>query len=491
MKLTEEQELVVKTSKNANILKVNAYPGTGKTFILSKIAEANIHSNILYLAFNSAIVNEAKGKFPSNTTIKTTHSLAFNYTKEIHDGRIRSNITTIETAKTLKVNYKIASIINTTLSLFLSSSYVEINEEIISKLINNENYIEEDKISIDYLANEVTKLFKKIYNNEFHGYPHDYYLKCFQMKNNKINKFDLILLDEAQDTNEVTMDIFNKIKGRKIVVGDSHQQIYNSLRHTINPMQNLKSDYELYLTKSFRLKKQVAEYTSNILNNFKNEKHEIDGISTEKVDDRIAIISRTNSMLIEYINDRLKANDFTCVRDPNSIFSTAIDAFYIINDQLDRVSDIKFKYITKRSQLDTLAIYDIEVKNGIKIAEKYGTKLFELRDGAMKAVCNKNTAKFTFTTAHTSKGLEFSNVKLAEDFPDPVDLILKKGIKNLDSFYKRIDNDYNSVKDIIEEINLFFVAATRSKNSLEVVKDYYMNTKDEINEFLSYERNIV
>uniref|UniRef100_UPI0013D42A21 UvrD-helicase domain-containing protein n=1 Tax=Klebsiella pneumoniae TaxID=573 RepID=UPI0013D42A21 len=56
---------------------------------------------------------------------------------------------------------------------------------------------------------------------------HDGYLKLFQLSKPDLSKqFGLIMVDEWQDTNEVTMDIVLEQDARLILVGDRHQSIY-------------------------------------------------------------------------------------------------------------------------------------------------------------------------------------------------------------------------------------------------------------------------
>ena len=74
-KYTEEQRAVIESK--ADSLVVNAFAGTGKTTMLVGFAEARPRSRILYLAFNKAVAEEAKARFPSNVDAKTSHSLAF------------------------------------------------------------------------------------------------------------------------------------------------------------------------------------------------------------------------------------------------------------------------------------------------------------------------------------------------------------------------------------------------------------------------------
>ncbi len=83
------------------------------------------------------------------------------------------------------------------------------------------------------------------------------------------------MLDEAQDTNEVTLGIFNCLNSKiKIYVGDRHQQIY-SFRGSKNALDKISCDKQLYLSQSFRFNETIANYANILLRNFKNEQVDI------------------------------------------------------------------------------------------------------------------------------------------------------------------------------------------------------------------------
>ena len=80
MNLTEEQQNIINISgtlKQGQSLKIDACAGSGKTFTLVAITKAYKEKRFLYLAFNKAVVEQARSRFPNNVSIYTTHSLAF------------------------------------------------------------------------------------------------------------------------------------------------------------------------------------------------------------------------------------------------------------------------------------------------------------------------------------------------------------------------------------------------------------------------------
>ena len=81
---------------------------------------------------------------------------------------------------------------------------------------------------------------------------------------------DFILIDEAQDMNPATFDIFQKQKTlhnngiQLIVVGDAYQQIYG-FRRTIDALAKMGRDILLPLTISFRFGPKIARLANKIL----------------------------------------------------------------------------------------------------------------------------------------------------------------------------------------------------------------------------------
>ena len=75
LKPTLEQKQALELFLTQESLKINAYAGTGKTSTLVMLSEADNRKG-LYLAFNRAIVNDAKEKFNSSTSCMTISKLA-------------------------------------------------------------------------------------------------------------------------------------------------------------------------------------------------------------------------------------------------------------------------------------------------------------------------------------------------------------------------------------------------------------------------------
>lgn len=99
--LTNEQQAIV--AARGNVVKVNAFAGTGKTSTLVAFAADRIDRRILYLAFNRAICAEATMKFPANVTSRTAHAMAYHELKDKYRLHARSYRPT-EIAKFLEID---------------------------------------------------------------------------------------------------------------------------------------------------------------------------------------------------------------------------------------------------------------------------------------------------------------------------------------------------------------------------------------------------
>lgn len=474
MKITNEQTEILNSIEKYKKIKINAFAGTGKTTTLNLIANHYKNKRILYIAFNSAVKNEASRLFPSNVFIKTTHGLAYLAIK---------NNTKIDLNK-LK-NYRVADIADIySLDYSKALSALKIFESFCN---NTQETISESDIE--------HKTAKKMFDHMLLGKlapTHGFYLKYYYilLKNEQIRSYsyDLILLDEAQDTNSVTLGIFESLNSKtKLLVGDIHQQIY-SFRGSRNILDKIDVNKTLYLSTSFRFNNSIAKYANNLLANFKNETIQIktqkneeeNSLNKESKLPTKAFISRTNGLLIDEIARKIdKKEPFVTVRDPEEIFALTCEVHYFLLNQNKKIKINNFlKKFSTIEELDDYAkeVDDFELKSGIKIAKEYKKEIFEFKDIAKKfykAWENrykngfvKRVEEITFlSTAHTSKGLEWESVEIADDFADFAELLLKLGFKDFKSFkksYKKISSN-----DLLDEFNLFYVAITRAKQNIK------------------------
>ena len=138
---------------------------------------------------------------------------------------------------------------------------------------------------------------------------------------------------------------------------------------------------------------------------------------------------------------------------------------------------------------------DVETQTSASIAKTYRGKLFMFYQKAKEYYESKEKPEIYLTTAHTAKGLEWDKITLTDDFHilDRIARYLadKETISQTPLVDFIQDLKRNQVlQTVIDEINLYYVAITRSKG--EVIDNTELDTIDikRINEQLKYKTKI-
>ena len=483
MNLTREQLAVINSTGN---IKINAVAGSGKTTTLIEYARVRPKTGkILYLAFNKTVRQEAIRKFRNtglkNVQVETAHSLAYKHIVFKNQYKVRhQGYKTFEIAELLGLKgngekhaeYIIANHINKFISYFCNSEKQKIRE------LNYLDVVTDDKAKTfvttfyDYIEKMARLLLGKMNKGEIEV-THDFYLKKFQLENPVLN-YDYILFDEAQDASAVMLDIFLKQKGTKVIVGDIHQQIY-SWRFAVNALKD--AEFKSYsLTTSFRFNQNIADLAIGILK-WKNHlvEHEtfsINGNGNSTETKAKAVLARTNLGLltkaIEYVTEKRKVKQIYFEGNINSY--TYADEGASLYDVLNLYNGkrrlIKDKLIQKMKDMEELEDYikkteDVQLGMMVEIVREYGNEI----PGIIKEIKQKHVennarekAEMIFSTVHRSKGMEYDTIQLVNDF------ITEEAIEKTMADFSEKAN----ILKLNEEINLLYVAVTRTKNSIYI-----------------------
>lgn len=461
--LTEEQQEVAdyaKEIKGKELILINSVAGSGKTTLLRAIASNIGTKKGLYLAYNKAIATESSNKFPSNIECRTTHSLAYR-----------------ATVKPMKLKVGFFGHRQVTEKISYSDKYMlseDIKEFCLSSHLTYSDYAKANKRINTKLANKYLNLMSE----GTIECTHDFYLKVFHilLANNDIDmeEYELLMIDEAGDLNEVTLEIFKLLPGRiKVAVGDPYQNIY-TFNHTINCFDRLEGEGTTFkLSKSFRVPESIASSVQSFCKEYLNPEMEFDGITdTGAAIKTRGYISRTNSGLIGKLIDLDKASTpYNLVRKAQEIFKVPLlvaglkyqgkifDPAYNhvqegVDDWYENVKGIKVKHPTLFGYLRFKYIEDIAILQAISLIMKYGKSAIFSAYADAKNHSNKNY-DLTLLTAHSSKGLEFDEVTLAPDMNYSVDMVVE-----------RLGGGPYDKEDIKgqdrETLNLYYVASTRA-----------------------------
>ncbi|MDQ7010069.1 MAG: UvrD-helicase domain-containing protein, partial [Candidatus Gracilibacteria bacterium] len=320
---------------------------------------------------------------------------------------------------------------------------------------------------------------------------HSFYFKFFELNieqySKKIN-YDVIMLDEGQDSNNATLNIFNNLRGQKILVGDNHQSIYG-FRGSNNIMESFKADKENFLSTSFRFNSGISKIANDILGKFKFENKKIESInkgmfisySSVKTLDVIDIktkglITRTNAELIRQFNSKLNTNQYNInfIKNPKDIFGLTLSLINVknkIEGQRYDFNKILEKWLLNFNEYDDIKFFAEEandynlltsislIEEGLNIDYLYG-KAIEIHD--KEILRDENKIDLFLTNAHTSKGLEWDEVEITDDFIEIPVLFNNNGIKSYAEYQVLKENKSPIIFNIEQEINLFYVAITRA-----------------------------
>lgn len=484
MKLTLEQEKILNETGN---LKINAVAGSGKTTTIIEYAKTRPpKSKILYLAFNKSVKLDAKKKFHqqglTNVTVETAHSLAYRHIVMNTGYRINALGYKIhELAEILSIagngekhsEFVLANHIKKFFSYFCNSDKKSIKELNYLEIVTERKAKAFVKMNYDYIQKLTKELFHKMEQGKI-DITHDFYLKRFQLSNPKLH-YDYILFDEGQDASAAMLAVFFNQRATKIIVGDTHQQIY-SWRFAVNSLE--KADYKTqFLSTSFRFNQEIADLALSVLGWKKlldlDSSVTISGCGKNKEIKSKAIIARTNLGLllkaIEYVTENKQVENiyfegnfhsYTYAEDGASLY----DVLNLFNNNRRLIRD---KLIQEMQTMKDLEEYiskteDLELGMMVEIVKEYGNEIPKIiKTIKEKHLKNddKEQAEMIFSTVHRCKGMEYDSIELANDF------ITEEKIKKTVVELKKANLNFTKLN---EEINLLYVAITRTKNQLSI-----------------------
>ena len=440
--------------KDKEVLTIIAPAGSGKTFTLVELAKRLPNKKILYLAYNKEIQKEASSKFPKNVFVSTAHSLAFkqlnvsdNY--ELKEG---GDYSAGEIAKLFDDE--------------ISNTEAEKVKNLFEKFCNSADLnFSKNAIKKNPLLSFAIKMYSMMLSKKI-PITHSFYFKEFQ-RQQKMLDYEVVLLDEAQDSNPVTLAMFFNLKGAKVLVGDPHQAIY-SFRGSVNAIENIDAKYTTYLTKCFRCNPDIIDRANEILSLKGNQNFKIESLANNSVLDikSRAVITRTNAKIVELLAneclpDTKQDINYILAKPPKDFFDDILKLVDFLRPSKTEGIPKNNYYFKLYKDEETFKEFisksnDINLKSAFRLVMKYGRFIYKIKAYAQDIYKRRKELKekgevINLMTAHASKGLEFDEVYLKDDFPD-----LKK-------MREQIYKGERTMAEFNEEINLYYVAVTRAK----------------------------
>jgi DNA helicase II / ATP-dependent DNA helicase PcrA len=471
---SEYQKNIFKSiAKDSGHLIVEAYAGSSKTTsAIESFKYVPKGKKTLALAFNKIIQEELRARSPSYIECFTFHSLGFRSIKqrfgavELDDNKVFNIVADILDKKT---EFDLINNICDTVAYCkytLSDTPKQIENLILNFGIDTCE-MDDDKF-IKLVINTLGKnkaLTSKIDFNDMCWLPFVYNLP--------LGQYDYVYVDEAQDLNKSQLVMARKASkttsGRIIIIMDPNQALYSWRGADSTVVSSIKEDSttkSLQLPISYRCPKQVIDlakkWVPDIICPDTAPEGEVSDITIDKmydvVDPGAFILSRTNAPMIKICMTLIKRGIKANIRGRdvgkqlNYLIKKSkkkqIPAFlkWLENWKDEEVERLLAKKINTDNVLDRYECL-VSLCEEHKTLDEVSNKIDHLFDDTDE----KNIV--ILSSVHRAKGLERDNV-----------FILRW------TFRQWLDDKLEFIEKPNEEANIAYVAATRAKKSLYIVR---------------------
>jgi len=520
--------------KAGDVVVVRALAGTGKTTTLVNYSRMRPHMKFLYLAFNVSVGEEARSLFPENVKCTNLHKLSYARVgrryKIAEDVDVRSiqqidkegDLTThkifvVRRDTRLRLpKERLYKLIKMTLKDFLGSADTTIEAMHAQKSlasIDDEDCAEYKDDSLtetalpleDFLVKLARKLWQAMCSKEL-PMSSNGHLKLYQLEHVDLStKFDVIMLDEAQDCTPCARDIvMQQRKCARILIGDPNQAIYQFMgaqdaldvkKHY--PSENIQT---FLLSRCFRFGADVAAIANGILTHCAKQTHILLGAKpkethkpgpagvhwepqadledtslfasryeedqkrpAEERKGTVAFISRSNRGLLEHafqIAHEVPKAQFGIVGGlQSSPLAMLADLARLALKKTGEIENPFLRRFTSLRQVETYAAQakESDLNNLLTLLGRIEPiTVMNLYSRLEKQMIPWRDARYVLSTVHKSKGLEFDSVYLLSDF---------QSLVYVDDATQRLSLDPHVDA---AEINLLYVAVTRAKQELVI-----------------------
>ena len=426
MQFTRQQQDIINYIDNGgkNLL-ITARAGCAKTTTIEHAINKS-EGKTLYLAFNKAIVAEAKAK-GIKSDIKTLNGIGYLTTLRYFRA-VKPKLDPSKTFNLLKGRAKknFNEIFNT-VNLAKSYGYLPPSDYLIKpkSIISRELFYQSipyqfEHSTMDFIDKVLIKSFKLIFEGTIDFQDQILAPALLPMP---FPEYETVFVDEAQDLSLLDQRFLSKIVGnnRLIAVGDDMQAIYGFRGADTNAMNSLKTHFnmeELKLTTTFRCAWSIVDHAKFFVPELKPfidaTQGQVTNLNEIELDDFLktdAVLCRNNFPLLKVALKLLRRNKpFSITNDGflksfNSIlkkmeekdFETAIQEWSVhakkVNKNREKVDEIE----------NTLRMLAKEVKT-VKAASAYLRQIIQKKGSPL------------LSTVHKAKGREWDTVTILDDY---------------------------------------------------------------------------
>lgn len=412
-------------------LVVEAVAGSGKTWTVVEVLKLFPRdAKIIYMAFNRHIVKELSKRVPRGARIGTYHSVGFKACRDVW-GDIEL------------VPDKVYHILEKRYQKDIYGAIFAPARQIVSLM--KANLYDPDQEHFDYLTDrygiELNGDRDLIYEAVVHvmarsmemttiiDYDDMVWLPVVHGLN--IEKYDVVLVDEAQDTNRNQIELAKmmiKEGGKIVAVGDRHQSLYGFRGADVDAIPNLISELNadtLPLSITYRCPKAIVEEVNRRFPHIPFEAAEwadegsIEALSYEMAmtmyHDKDMVLCRTNAPMVKPVFSLIRMGVKATIRGTdigkglvNLIEKMKADD---VSDLILKLEDYKRKEVEKLMKAEKSSqAASVKDKVDTLVAISDGCySIYEITDKIMSVFSDK-VEGVVFSTVHRAKGLEADRV---------------------------------------------------------------------------------
>lgn len=477
MKFTDEQQAAIDLAVKGESFSLVAPAGSGKSATALGMAKNLRGKRILYLVYNTQARKDAEVKFKRAgltwVDVRTTSQLAWRAYADTHKDRMRIDAPAVpakDVAKALDLRpqdfgdklvldgFTQARLAADTIERFCNSDHIRITEKDVHIPV-----VGPGEVAIEaarsYIARLAQVLWRRaIMRNSNLRFTMNYAFKLVA-EGGKDYGYDVVIIDEAQDSNNATMKFLKNQKGAQgILIGDPAQSLY-AWRGATDQILRHKGE-KLYLTQSFRFGDAVAEEAMKHLPHtetgvtIKGLPSINDMVSEDDMEEPDVVLCRTNAGSMTYAMSYLMAGKrVAMVKGTKQILDIAYAA-------RDLMAGRKAKSLELSAFENWAELVEFTKEPGgghlkamVRLIDVYG--ISKLIDACNKMTSYRDPHDVAVTTCHSIKGLEWDNVQIGDDFFEP------------EPFENPLTQEMELGPIDKHEAMIHYVAVTRAKKHLD------------------------
>ncbi|MFH9712880.1 UvrD-helicase domain-containing protein [Streptomyces luteogriseus] len=436
MNPTDEQTAAADAFHTGNHLALQAGAGTGKTTTLTLLARTTPRRG-RYLAYNRAIAQDARTRFPATVQCKTAHALAYaavghRYTHRLNAPRRPAWQTgqALGVTKAIRIGDRelsqraLSNTLLCTVTRYCHTADDKITRHHVPKLRGLEDTDLHRELAT-HLLPFARKAWSDLQNPDAGAvrFDHDHYLKMWALTQPRIDT-DYLLLDEAQDTNPVVEQVFlnQRSHAQLVMVGDSAQAIYH-WRGAKDVMTGFDGTH-LTLSQSFRFGPRLAEEANRWLH-LAGAPIRLTGAETVPTElgfvaQPDAVLCRTNVGAMTQVMNLMDAGCHVGLTGGGDSLRTLAQAARDLKEGR-RTHHPELILFPTWGDLQDYATHDPagrDLQPLVNLVDTHGTEAIL---AAVAHLAPEPHAQVTVSTAHKAKGREWPRVLIADDFARPQD----------------------------------------------------------------------